>query len=153
MADTENRLAVGTFTVVQLNAGDYLIEERALASDQPSPTLMPWMVSDASDFPRKPTYDITVGGRQKPNGFDQWTWVLFPLTMGMLHDFEDDIFNGEEDVAVTVKTLLANGDYSTYHARLLKPVPGQHYKLVDGVIQDYTLRFISGVLLGTGIYA
>lgn len=153
MADTEYRLAVATLTADQLNSGDYLIEDRETADDSVSVELFPWMVLDNPDmYPRRASYDITVGARQKPNGLFQFSWLLAPLTFHMKRDFEADTFGDDEDVAVTVKTLTANNDYDIYHARLLRPVPGVHYKLVDGVIQGYTLRFLDGERIATGLY-
>lgn len=153
MADTENRLALGILTPAALNGSDsYLLENRALASDQPSRDLYPWMVSDESELPRKEVYEITMSGRQKAHGFIRFTWVLFPLTEKMLEDFETDMFGNAEDAVVTVQTLLANGDYATYTAIMLRPVPGEHYQMDGSHIVNYTLRFVGCVLLSSGIY-
>lgn len=129
----------------------YNIESFTAQADQPSP-LWGWREPQRKNTlrPRPARIVVNADQSQSADGFWTFQWCLPPMTPLMFAYILTNQFSSGAvwSAPATVQTWDENvNGYSAFQCTALRPVPGEHYQILDGTFVDVVYRFVNGVLL------
>lgn len=137
-------IKAGIAAILDFDADD-IIENFALQTDQ-NGGIVPWFAPNLfeSTFAAPRTVYVTLDGKERYDGYREWTWTFSGWTKGML-DYWRDTFAHNSTVTVREYDDINTATYLT--ALILNPLYGQNMTFDGAVISSVQIRFKRGVIV------